>query len=114
NILKGKIVHKDNGITSIQIGEQLIIKSTTDLNKDEVQVIIRPENIHVLDEHSHFKSYDNVFEGTVDVATYLGSTVRYEVVTGSHIFIVDTVYRSEERRVGKECSYRRSMKVWSV
>ncbi|HEX6594230.1 MAG TPA: ABC transporter ATP-binding protein [Bacillota bacterium] len=101
NILKGKIVHKDNGVTSVQIGEQLIVKSTTDLNKDEAQVIIRPENIHVLDEHSHFKSYDNVFEGTVDVATYLGSTVRYEVVTGSHIFIVDTVYESGHKVLEK-------------
>ncbi|GIO27018.1 ABC transporter ATP-binding protein [Ornithinibacillus bavariensis] len=91
NILPGKVVASDNGITTVQIGNQQI-KSVTQTDKTDVQVIIRPENINVLNGGSD--DYDNAFEGTIQFATYLGNTVRYDIKVGEHQLVVDTTYES--------------------
>src|SRR5699024_12825757 len=50
NIISGKVISSENGMSSIQIGDQ-IIKSAGETNEKEVQVVIRPESIVVLDNH---------------------------------------------------------------
>ncbi|MFD1363714.1 ABC transporter ATP-binding protein [Lentibacillus salinarum] len=91
NILDGKLIKRENDGSVIQIGEQKV-KSVDSPEKDEVHVVIRPESINILDEES--KDYDNYFEGVIQFATYLGSTVRYDIQVGKYELIADTVYES--------------------
>lgn len=91
NRFDGKVVRKENGFSVIRFGEQEV-QSVVDLGKEDVQVIIRPESINVIDEHS--VDYDNYFEGVIQFATYLGSTVRYDIQVGEYNVIADTVYES--------------------
>ncbi|BAC14679.1 ABC transporter ATP-binding protein [Oceanobacillus iheyensis] len=92
NINMGKVISSEPGRTTIQIGDQTI-QSAQETNKEEVQVIIRPENFIIIkdtDQHA----YDNQFKGTIQIATYLGSIVRYEVKVGGQLLIIDTTYES--------------------
>lgn len=92
NIIMGQVISSESGKTTIQIGDQTI-HSTQEIEKEEVQVIIRPENmIIVKDTDQHI--YDNQFEGTIQIATYLGSIVRYEVKVGGQLLVIDTTYES--------------------
>lgn len=91
NILPGTIENKEGKLVSVKVGNQ-VIKSESTHDKNNVKVIIRPENINILDDKS--QEYDNYFEGTIELATYLGSTVRYEIVVDQHRLVADTVYES--------------------
>ncbi len=91
NILDGKIISRDNGDAVVQIGEQSV-KSFSNIEKEDVKLFIRPESIDLVDENS--RNYDNYFEGTIQFATYLGSTVRYDIKVGKYQLIADTVYES--------------------
>lgn len=66
-----------------------------DTELEDVQLVIRPENLIVKDKHESTR--DNYFEGTVEVATYLGSTVRYDIKVGEHNLLVDTVFESGDK-----------------
>src|SRR5690606_38980874 len=91
NILPGKVVASEDGLTTVKVGNQQI-QSVTKTSKEDVQVIIRPENINVLSEGTEDTS--NAFGGVIQFATYLGSTVRYDVKVGEHQIVVDTTYES--------------------
>ncbi|MGM8215885.1 ABC transporter ATP-binding protein [Bacillaceae bacterium W0354] len=92
NIIPGTVVERENGLSTVKIDEQQVIKSVSQTDKDDVKVIIRPENINVLNGES--ETYDNAFEGEIQFATYLGSTVRYDIKVGEHSLVVDTTYES--------------------
>ncbi len=93
NIMSGKVSKTDNDFTFVQVGNYEL-KSKLKAEKEDVQVIIRPENIRVeIDENSE---QDNYMEGTVELATYLGSTVRYEINVDNNNLLVDTIYESGE------------------
>lgn len=91
NILPGTIENREGNLAFIKVGNQ-VIKSESIHETNDVKVIIRPENINILDDKS--QEYDNYFEGTIELATYLGSTVRYEIVVDQHRLVADTVYES--------------------
>lgn len=91
NILPGVIKKREGTLAYVKVGDQ-VIKSESTIEANEVKIIIRPENIIILDEAS--QTYDNYFEGKIDLATYLGSTVRYEIIVDQHRLIADTVYES--------------------
>lgn len=91
NILPGVIEKRENDLAHVTVGNQ-VIKSTSVHSTNDVKVIIRPENIHILDDKS--ERYDNYFEGKIELSTYLGSTVRYEIIVGQHRLVADTVYES--------------------
>src|SRR5699024_5527797 len=91
NIFQGKVLGSENGKSVVQVGNQNI-KSAVETQKNDVQVIIRPESINILD--GEYEDYDNYFEGVIQFATYLGSTVRYEIKVGEHHLLTDTVYES--------------------
>ncbi|WP_244445031.1 ABC transporter ATP-binding protein [Oceanobacillus jeddahense] len=93
NIIPGEVVHKGDSYSVIQFGEQKI-ESKKKPEKDSVQIIIRPENINILKENT--PNLKNVFDGVVEVATYLGNTVRYEVKVENQILIVDQNYEAGE------------------
>lgn len=91
NILPGVIEKREGNLAYVKVGDQ-VIKSESTHETNDVKVIIRPENINILDDTS--KNYDNYFEGKIELATYLGSTVRYEILIDQHRLIADTVYES--------------------
>ncbi|MGY0691477.1 ABC transporter ATP-binding protein [Virgibacillus sp. FSP13] len=91
NIIPGKKLDQTDGYSLIEIGNQTI-KSSATADKEEVQVIIRPENINVLKENS--MEYDNSFDGEILFSTYLGSTVRYDIKVGDYTLTADTIYES--------------------
>lgn len=91
NIIPGEVIHREEGATIIQFGEQKI-QSKEKSEKDNVQIIIRPENIRVLKENA--TGHQNIYEGTIEVATYLGNTVRYEVKIENQMLIVDQNYEA--------------------
>ncbi|WP_236023200.1 ABC transporter ATP-binding protein [Heyndrickxia sporothermodurans] len=94
NILPGKVITSKANESVVQInGKQ--IKSTYQTDKEEVNVIIRPENITILSEGTPSSESDvNIFEGKINQSTYLGSAVRYEVLVNESTLIVDTTYFS--------------------
>src|SRR5690625_2009019 len=68
----------------VQIENQTI-QSVTNTDKEDVRVIIRPENINVITKDSI--EYDNYFEGEIQFSTYLGSTVRYDIKVGEYTIV---------------------------
>jgi iron(III) transport system ATP-binding protein len=96
NITKGTVVGKENGYTIVKVGEQTI-KSISNPSKKEVEVIIRPENIKVFEESNYTPSENNnVLTGKVQLSTFLGSIVRYDVDVNGDTVLVDTTYQSGE------------------
>lgn len=91
NIIPGKVLDPEDGLTVIQIGNQKI-KSVASPDRKDVQVVLRPENINVLDGNSI--DYDNSFDGQILFSTYLGSTVRYDIKVGEYTLTADTTYES--------------------
>ncbi|WP_126424973.1 ABC transporter ATP-binding protein [Brevibacillus marinus] len=59
--------------------------------KTEAQVLIRPESIRLLRADQPAAGV-NVLEGTVQMATYLGPTIRYDVKVGELQFAVDATF----------------------
>lgn len=92
NILKAIVDGKENGLTVVK-GDGFVLRSSNGTDKDEVDVIIRPEHVKVADANQTVNEDDtNVIQGIVIMATYLGSIVRYDVQVGSYQLIVDTTY----------------------
>lgn len=94
NMLPGRIKEVKNGYSYVQIGDE-VIQSNMKADKKEVQVIIRPENLKIVGEDN--ESTKNIFSGTVQFATYLGSIVRYEIKVDNYNILVDTIYESGEQ-----------------
>jgi len=94
NMLEGKVVKSDENYTYVKIGEYQFA-SITKIDKEDVQVVIRPENIRVTSKNNNID--DNYLEGIVEFSTFLGSTVRYEVKMEDQFIIIDTVYESGEQ-----------------
>lgn len=91
NILKGTAAGEENGFSIVQV-EGYRLRSANKASKKEMDVIIRPENVHIHEANEPITG--NILEGKVAVATYLGSIIRYEVEVGSHIIVADTTYHS--------------------
>lgn len=79
--------------TTLSFGEQQTLQSAFSAYDTEVQVLIRPESIQLYTEKQVAPSL-NVLTGIVTLATYLGSTVRYDVNVGAHAFQVDTIFKN--------------------
>ncbi|WP_054948558.1 ABC transporter ATP-binding protein [Numidum massiliense] len=79
--------------TTLSFGEQQTLQSAFPAYDTEVQVLIRPESIQLYTEKQVAPSL-NVLTGIVTLATYLGSTVRYDVQVGAHAFQVDTIFKN--------------------
>src|SRR5699024_1760476 len=93
NIIDADVVEVNDQGTSVDFQGYKIV-SNMKADKETVQLIIRPENIIVMSEGAN--SNNNIIEGVVDVSTYLGSSVRYDVKVGETTIIVDSVYESGE------------------
>lgn len=96
NLLKGSLTNEDKGYSLIK-GDGFLLKSTYQISKKDVDIIIRPENIQIYKAvDTHIPDSLNLLEGTIQFSTYLGSIVRYEVSVGNYQLVVDTIYESGE------------------
>lgn len=94
NILKASVEGEENSLTVVK-GDGFVLRSANKTDKTEVDVIIRPEHVKVVDADKAVNGADtNVIQGKVLMSTYLGSIVRYDVQVGSYQLIVDTTYSS--------------------
>jgi len=102
NILEGINSKKDENYSEIKTGD-LNVLAETDNTHENVELVIRPENIEISSE-GFDEGQTNVFEGTVEIATYLGSIVRYTILVKETELLVDTTYNSGSK-VLSEGSY---------
>lgn len=101
NILNAKVssetVDMPEGASTVILEDGLSLNTNHKSEHEDVQVIIRPEHIgmHFQEDMQKEDGY-NYVDGTVDLSTYLGPTVRYEIKVKDTIFIVDYTYSAGE------------------
>lgn len=102
NILNAKIVSSETesmpeGVSKVILDDGLTLNTNHKSDNEDLQVIIRPEHIDMyFQEDMQQKDGYNYIDGTVDLSTYLGPTVRYEIKVKDTIFIVDYTYSAGE------------------
>lgn len=93
NIFMGTVKESnlDKGTVLQLAGSQQLLHSAYPAKQKEVEVIIRPESIRLFTGEKPAAS-ENILEGTVELSTYLGPTIRYDVKVGDLQFEVDTTF----------------------
>jgi len=101
NFLTGEVVERDNGKVKVNVWDKVIVFDRGDNLKkgDKVTLVVRPEMIDL-------SSREGTFEGKVNLVTYLGSEVIYEISANHQLF---TVQISNPLKQG---IYHRSDKVF--
>ena len=101
NFLTGEVVERDSGKIKVKVWDKVItFDRQNDFKKgDKVLLVARPEMIDL-------SSREGTFEGEVNLVTYLGSEVIYEVSAKNQLF---TVQISNPLKQG---IYHRSDKVF--
>ena len=56
---------------------------------DRLKAVVRPESINIVNAETKITDTDNVIEGRVVTAMYIGSIMRYTVNAGNHTIYVD-------------------------
>src|SRR5699024_3978012 len=92
NILEGINSKKDENYSEIKTGD-LNVLAETDNTHENVELVIRPEKIEISSK-GFDEGQTNVYEGIVDIATYLVSSVRYTILVKETELLVDTTYNS--------------------
>jgi ABC-type Fe3+/spermidine/putrescine transport system ATPase subunit len=107
NIFLGTVKEhaQGNTYTTIQIDEHNLLKTTYSTKNTDVEVLVRPEGIRLWTT-SPGENSENVFKGTVKLATYLGSAIRYDIQVGSLQFIVDSIFKDGDNLLTE------GMNVW--
>ncbi|MFD2830580.1 ABC transporter ATP-binding protein [Corticicoccus populi] len=96
NILNGSKSDGDSQSVTLESGLSLKTNHTSD-NKD-VKVVIRPEHINMyVEENINEEEGYNYVAGVVEISTYLGPSVRYEIQAQGTQFIVDHTYSAGEK-----------------
>jgi spermidine/putrescine ABC transporter ATP-binding subunit len=57
---------------------------------DKVKLVVRPESIDLVDAGNEPIGMENVIEGRIEVAMYIGSIIRYSIRAGEQIIYVDS------------------------
>ncbi|MET1012890.1 MAG: ABC transporter ATP-binding protein [Paenisporosarcina sp.] len=94
NILKGKVEKREVNQTFVKVSGS-VLRSISKPEKEEVDVIIRPEHIQVFPVSAEVSDeFANTLEGNILISTYLGSSVRYDIQVGVHTIVADVTYSS--------------------
>ena len=56
---------------------------------DRLKAVIRPESIDIADAETKLSDEENVLEGRIDIAMYIGSIIRYTITAGDQIVYLD-------------------------
>jgi iron(III) transport system ATP-binding protein len=101
NFLSGEVVEKDSTIVKVKVWEKMLAFERPDSfsRGDKVLLVVRPEMIDLA-------AREGMFEGEVNLVTYLGSEVIYEIASHQQLF---TVLASNPLRQG---IYQRGNKVF--
>lgn len=93
NVLEGRAVESNQGLTSICVDEEITIdlKLKKKVN-GKVKVSIRPEEFIITEEK------ENAFEGRVDLKVFLGDFINYEVVLKSGVTVEVNQYIKDTQR----------------
>ncbi|MBM7096865.1 MULTISPECIES: ABC transporter ATP-binding protein [Alteribacter] len=91
NIYQGDVVDKHADGVTVKVGGQTI-KSSYKPDKKEVQALIRPEGIELYKSDQVPAGAQNILDGTVEMFTYLGPNIRYDVKVGEFEFMVEQPY----------------------
>lgn len=91
NIFEGKNKKQNENLSNINLDGLNLLAETNNKNED-VQLIIRPESIQLINQEENIESQMNVFDGKISMITYLGSIVRYTINIEGHEFTVDETY----------------------
>jgi len=83
NFLMGEVVEKDGGNVKVNVwGKTMAFHGQDGFHKgDQIILVVRPEMIDL-------SPHEGTFEGQVDLVTYLGSEVIYEVASHDQLFTV--------------------------
>jgi iron(III) transport system ATP-binding protein len=83
NFLMGEVVEKDGGNVKVNVwGKTMTFYGYDRFHKgDQIILVVRPEMIDL-------SPHEGTFEGQVDLVTYLGSEVIYEVASHDQLFTV--------------------------
>jgi len=83
NFLTGEVVEKDTGKLKVKVWNKMVSFDREDDFKkgDKVILVVRPEMIDL-------SSHEGTFEGKVNLVTYLGSEVIYEISANDQLFTV--------------------------
>jgi ABC-type Fe3+/spermidine/putrescine transport system ATPase subunit len=77
-------------ILKIDQGELKVQRPAFDLSPgDRVKAVVRPESIDIVDAQTPTGADQNVLEGRIEVAMYIGSVMRYTITTGNQTVYVD-------------------------
>ena len=84
NFLSGEVVEKDSTIVRVKVWEKVLaFERPNSFNRgDKVLLVARPEMIDLA-------AREGMFEGEVNLVTYLGSEVIYEVTSHQQLFTVE-------------------------
>ena len=93
NILKGTVIGEENGLTLVQVNGFQIL-SAAKIDKKEVDIVIRPENIKLVEDG---EPHENILDGKILLSTYLGSIVRYDIQVGEYTLLMDTTYQAGDK-----------------
>jgi iron(III) transport system ATP-binding protein len=101
NFLTGEVVEKDATIVKVKVWEKVLAFERPDSfsRGDKVLLVVRPEMIDLA-------AREGMFEGEVNLVTYLGSEVIYEITSHQQLFTVEV---SHPLRQG---TYQRGNKVF--
>lgn len=94
NIFTGSVQGvNEAGETVIQVAGNQQLRSSYPAKQKDVEVIIRPESIRLFTGEAAADE-ENILDGTIELSTYLGPTIRYDVKVGELRFEVDTVFEA--------------------
>lgn len=94
NILTGMVEKREANESLVKV-DGYHLRSISKPEKDEVDVIIRPEHIQVFPINAVVSTeFANTMDGVIIVSTYLGSIVRYDIQVGEHTIVADVTYSS--------------------
>jgi len=100
NFFSGEVVAISGEEMSLQIPQgRLKVKrpSFPVSPNDKVKLVVRPESINLVDAGKEEGRVENMVEGRIEVAMYIGSIIRYTIRSGEQIIYVD---RSDPEHAG--------------
>jgi molybdopterin-binding protein len=99
NIFQGTVVSNEEGVATVDIGQQNI-QVSSGIDRGEVNVYIRPENI-ILSPHHLKSSARNNVQGKIVSITQVGPVFRITLNNGLSAFITKQSLEELELFVGK-------------
>lgn len=111
NLLEGKITEQYNDRFIFDTGKiQINVKPPDKLDisvDDPISLSIRPEKIKLFPENTS-PEYENRFIGTIRLATFLGSSLRYEITLDNGVdLVIESLYETENH-------FKSGERVWAT